>query len=51
MYALAGNQLGREKRILGSAVIRSVYPTFSRIELIDAVPNADIRPGDVVFAP
>lgn len=51
VYALAGNQLGREKRILGSAVIRSVYPTFSRIELIDAVPNADIRPGDVVFAP
>lgn len=49
--ALAGNRLGSEKRILGSAAIRSVYPTFSRIELIDAVPNADIRPGDVVFAP
>ena len=51
VHALAGNRLGSEKRILGSAAIRSVYPTFSRLELIDTVPNTDIRPGDVVFAP
>ena len=50
VWGVTGTPLGREKSTRTQAVVRTVYPKFSILEMQTPPANLQVRPGDVLYA-
>jgi hypothetical protein len=50
VWGVSGDLLGREKSARVKAVVRTVYPRFSLVELQQPPANLIVRPGDLLYA-
>jgi hypothetical protein len=48
--SLSETILGQEKRAGGTAVIKSIYPNFAIMELIETASSAKVRAGDLFYS-